>query len=521
MRSICISVIVLLGLLTNACTVMPVVGSHPDRGSLRPFTANESLEEYLRKARIFESEVLRSGFSSSGGCPPAQPCIEEVVVTAAKADATPSITNNQETGVDEGDIVKRAGDYIVLLRRGRLFSFALPRGKKPLRAVDHIDVAPPEEEDDAWYDEILSDERRIILLGYSHDLEASLIRTFSVARNGELSAGRSYFFKSADYFDSENYATRLVNGRLIFYTSRDLFDSPEGSTSGRIVGGHPRRSSKAFDSETTYQPVQQSLFPTVHTIANCELTAVRLKCDATSLVGPSVQLFYISSDAVYLWLNSVDLAVNYFMLGDRYVRRVAWKWRHRDVDDGDLAVIYRVPLDRRPPTVVQARGWPIDQFSFREVDGVLQVFTRDFEWGPRTRPAILDIPLSHFRNPLAPLPDDRYEYLPPIEGGINVNRFIGSSLLYADTVEDGDFFRSAVWIKNLKSEDPPKRIGLAHVAERIEPVGEVAVVIGVADRDALGLTSMRTGSQPSIGDTTWLKRAVQADERSHSFNFQL
>ena len=44
--------------------------------------------------------------------------------TAASADAagSESITNNQTQGVDEGDIVKRSGDHLVVLRRGRLFT---------------------------------------------------------------------------------------------------------------------------------------------------------------------------------------------------------------------------------------------------------------------------------------------------------------------------------------------------------------------------------------------------------------
>src|SRR5690348_1499452 len=47
------------------------------------------------------------------GADPLPPCPEEdaqVVVTGSRI-ATPSITNNQMAGVDEGDIVKRIGDH--------------------------------------------------------------------------------------------------------------------------------------------------------------------------------------------------------------------------------------------------------------------------------------------------------------------------------------------------------------------------------------------------------------------------
>ncbi|MDQ8030257.1 MAG: beta-propeller domain-containing protein, partial [Brevundimonas sp.] len=73
--------------------------------------------------------------------------------------ATESITNTQEVGVDEGGIVKASGDHLVVLRRGRLFTFSIAGGG--LRAIDRIDVPPPgreasEEEswDATWYDEM-------------------------------------------------------------------------------------------------------------------------------------------------------------------------------------------------------------------------------------------------------------------------------------------------------------------------------------------------------------------------------
>ena len=49
-----------------------------------------------------------------------------------------SITNTQEAGVDEGGIVKAAGDYLIVLRRGRLFTVRL--GDQDLQPVSMIDV---------------------------------------------------------------------------------------------------------------------------------------------------------------------------------------------------------------------------------------------------------------------------------------------------------------------------------------------------------------------------------------------
>jgi hypothetical protein len=97
---------------------------------------------------------------------------------------------------------------------------------------------------------------------------------------------------------------------------------------------------------------------------------------------------------------------------------------------------------------------------------------------------------------------------------------VGSSLLYDDWVEYEDRGRGSVWVKDLDSRAPPVRFPVDHWIERIEPVGDVAILIGTDDQSALGLTSIGTGSNPLLGKTTWLHRAVQADERSHSFNFR-
>ena len=147
-------VVLLATLAVSACSFTP-----PNTGpSLQPFSDQRPLEEFVRKAEIWSDESY-VGWGWSASCADdSDDCdmLEEIVVTGMKKQSNESITNNQEAGVDEGDIVKRVGDYIVMLRRGRLFTFALPTGGMPLRAIDYVDVAPPGEDIDAWYDEILN-----------------------------------------------------------------------------------------------------------------------------------------------------------------------------------------------------------------------------------------------------------------------------------------------------------------------------------------------------------------------------
>ena len=83
---------------------------------------------------------------------------------AADAPAADSITNVQTAGVDEGGIVKRAGDFLVILRRGRLFTVRV--GGDTLQPVALRDAyAPDTNPAGAWYDELLVDGPTVVVIG--------------------------------------------------------------------------------------------------------------------------------------------------------------------------------------------------------------------------------------------------------------------------------------------------------------------------------------------------------------------
>ena len=70
---------------------------------------------------------------------------------ASASAAGESITNVQTAGVDEGGIIKRHGDHLVILRRGRLFTVRI--GDDSLRPVAMVDAfAPGIEPGHSWYD---------------------------------------------------------------------------------------------------------------------------------------------------------------------------------------------------------------------------------------------------------------------------------------------------------------------------------------------------------------------------------
>ncbi|HYC73793.1 beta-propeller domain-containing protein [Brevundimonas sp.] len=126
-----------LVLLTLAC---PAGALAQEPATLQPVGSEQALQEIVAAAEGPDCD------DDPALCPKVEPAafddqseVQEIVVTGARA-AAPSITNNQEVGVDEGDVVKARGDTLVILRRGRLFTVTTAGGR--LRLVDTIEAYP-------------------------------------------------------------------------------------------------------------------------------------------------------------------------------------------------------------------------------------------------------------------------------------------------------------------------------------------------------------------------------------------
>ena len=111
--------------------------------------------------------------------------IERIQVTGSRVDSTfSSITNNQVNGIDEGDIVKVSGDYLLILRQGKIYSVRLSEyGAGEFNLPYEIDVIQPGWGKDVWYDELLVVEDIVLVLGYSYSLDASQILRFKINDN--------------------------------------------------------------------------------------------------------------------------------------------------------------------------------------------------------------------------------------------------------------------------------------------------------------------------------------------------
>src|SRR5262249_9124038 len=96
----------------------------PDDGA--SFGSDQEFQNYLKKKKKPRPPAHPRHSSFADEAAPAEPAptpaAEPSVASTPAGAAAESITNNQHAGVDEGGIVKTYGDYLVVLRRGRLFT---------------------------------------------------------------------------------------------------------------------------------------------------------------------------------------------------------------------------------------------------------------------------------------------------------------------------------------------------------------------------------------------------------------
>jgi len=450
---------------------------------------------------------------------------------AATASPDPSsatsITNNQEQGVDEGDIVKVRGDDLLILRRGRLYAVRMSAGRLVPKSV--ISVGPPGVSPASWYDEMLVHGDDVLVLGYGYERRATEVNRFHLDADGVLTYRDTILLRSGDYYSSRNYATRVVGHHLVLYTPVPLFEitHENGRNQNRPAVPATRTLTGAWrpaaDWDHVYRPVRKLGYsPLVHTVHFCDLSTPTFECRSQGVVGPYARTFYVSRRAVYLWVNSTprdpdELAPT----NDTYYHGFD---RHNAG-----AVVYRFPFDQSAVTAVVASGGPLDQFSFRETPGALQVLVTsdgqgDGMWGPEVTHGAMglyQIPLVMFSRDAPVLPPAMLRRVPHGEqNGMLQNRFVGDYVLYGS----GETWwrrshiagEQRVRVHHIPDGET-QEIPLTHGVDRIEPMARDAVIVGVQGSD-LHLTALALDADHARPAGHFVRPdAAQGETRSHGF----
>ncbi len=511
---------VLVIAMLAGCSAAP--GAEPRRStapSMRAFVGDKDLVTFLRRVSARQRQDQNSVMTATdvpvaapppAAMAPAAEAAQDVVVTAAKAQ---SITNTQEADVDEGGIVKVAGDHLVILRRGRLFSVSLAGNS--MRPIDHIDTFPPGASGDAWYDEMLVSGDHVIVVGFSYQRGGTEINRFRIASDGKLRFEDSYHLRSNDYYSASNYASRLIGSTLIFYTPLS-FDAaaPLAALPGlqRWTGDRDAPFARTLPATRLYVPEPLRRKPdgdlsTLHTVTQCDLTAPRLRCRATAVLGSSSRTFYVSSEAVYVWTYS-----------------------DRATTARSGAFVYRLPLDGSAPGAAQAWGGPVDQFSFAENRATrrLNVVVRadsagDAMWrSERTEgaAALLTLPIAAFGDGSQVAPATAYRTLPVGNDGWSFhNRFVGQYLIYSAAAFNEHRGDTPVYAVPL-SGGPIVRIAVPHGVDRLDIIGSDAIAIGNDTRERLGFSAIELNGKTRLGDTYFLPAAHEGERRSQAFFYR-
>ena len=523
------------GLVLVACIGLTVVTAYevppaelnswasPPSRTMRAFRSDSELRSYFRAIAARQKAIARraaGGGALQGFIDENQSSVALNSPPLAKSEAKDpqeSVTNVQHAGVDEGGIVKVHGNHLVVLRRGRLFTVAI--GDDALRPISVADAFGPDiNPDDTWYDEMLISENTIAVIGYSYDRGGTEIGLFKIDDKGQLTYQFTYHLRSNDYYSSRNYASRLIGNKLIFYTPSYLYPESEDPMQEFPAvrrwhrGAKDREFKRIVPATRVYRPEYVLRSPyglALHTVTVCDLSNGGFECEGTSVVGPSGRVFYVSPHSVFVWMSD---------------------WNREGLKPRMQSLVYRMPLDGSAPSALRVSGSPVDQFSFLESeDEQLNVLVRsesagDGMWSAERASgdlSLLRVPLASFSDGSETAPVNNYHPLPKPQGYTFQNRFIADYLLYGSgsgwgnpvKTEAGNIY-VAKW-----TTGESHVLKLVHGVDRIEAMGDDAVVVGTDGKD-LHFTAVRLGTVPEIAGRYAREGASQGELRSHGFFYK-
>lgn len=453
-----------------------------------------------------------------------------------------SITNTQVATVDEGDIVKLIGEYLLVLQDGRIFAVHFPS----MRLTDRQDVYRKTEDGDPigadWYDEMLVQGDQIIVTAYSYEDDASEITVMRLDQEtGRIEPRGVFLISSEDYYDVDNYATRLVGDRLIIYTPYKADDLV--SRRNRPVIRRWTNSEDFYDDEgqgrqildvrNIFRPVFGVSEAWVHAISVCPLGNVidrGLRCETTGFMGGDVAEMYVTSDAAYLWMSALSYD----------------EWAYDDCEAGTPppefgevppAAIYRMPIGRGEVEVMGARGMPIDQFGMDATATRFRGLAHFYRYACRDHDiersfALLNARQSRFRDRYVSARESEFERLPGLFAGGVENRFAGDMLVYGGRQRysrQPNRGQSLIGMSTVlhavpvSEPDARQEIGIGHSLIRLERMGDDAVIAtGYANGDGLRVSYVgldaENADNSGIRSSAFLFGRYESESRSHAFN---
>ena len=438
------------------------------------------------------------------------------------------ITNNQDASIDEGDIVKKLGRLLLILRRGHLYVIDTgERGAEHLVAIQDYTLAGSSRHDNIWYDEILTFDGGAALLGFNYEADAAEVFVFSLdPQNGLQPRGR-WRFAVEDYYSGEDYGARIRGNELVLSFSLDAQGLLEGKwpTAAR-VGGDDKliEASKTDLLRPDDIRVLDDLgaYPQVLAFLKCDLGELldgRFDCRSAAVVANEYSTTYVAADAEYV----ADLAWTH----KAYQRDDfnPWWWP----DDALPADLYQsrvVRLAEDPlesPGVVTFAGATDDRFSFKEEANGLYLVALEHPEAKIWTQVLQYIPTSAFQNPHGGKANERAR----IDGRARLVRMDDNALwmgLYESPDDDEYDGRAGRLVRQPLAGGAPIEQVLPFPAARIEMLRDHVLLFGTTgdrweeDPDAV-MTVLADKWTAHLGpERRYPDIRFDASDRSHAFN---
>lgn len=511
--------------------------------SLRPVLSPGELDTLVERGRQLDAQLLRreqrrlcgkpsSERNASVDCPENRrgkheddsATLDTIEVTGSRLKIADVITNNQESGVDEGDIVKKSGDRLVVLRDGTLYSMFIRReGRDTLELADQLKLAVDEGGEDVWYDEILVHGDRVILLGFNfgHRESVAELLLFRIDDAGRLHRDGRFWLRTEDYFSEDNYGARLQGDNLLISLSLPLELQGEmrwPKWSRRDVPAPRWRA--LVEAGDLHYPVFPSSDPHVHVLLQCpvaQLAGETLDCRATGFVADGDAVIYAMPEHVFLALGAWD-ALAYRQPG---FHPNAWQSDMPDAQRNGWrrTAVVRIPFASGQPLGVATVAGRVDEpFQFSgTADGGLHLLT-GLDQDEHGQFGLHRIDATDFSltpvsviAPRALVPKSGYR--PPVRfSGHNV--WVGQGRSAGE--ENAPF--SELWVQPLDGR-PAQQVRVPHSVEMLQPAFGRMLAVGMQPDEDLAMSWLEDAPQARLRSSQVFEGRLLAEGRSHALNF--
>jgi hypothetical protein len=382
---------------------------------------------------------------------------------------------------DPADIVKAVGDKLLVLRCGRLVVVGTEGG---LSVLDTVSI---ERDGGRWPwrpESVLARGNRVVVVirkpGYRHGPREARdlleLRSFGLQTDGTLVATGTTELRLARYRWNDEQL-QIVGDAFTLYTQVSLESEHFGLALPSVrEGGRWRPLLRPAELQ---RPVSRST--TAHVMIRCSLDA-GTTCTASGIIGGGTIDVRAEDDAVYAWTRSGPRA-----------------------DGLPDAAILRLPYDGAPATAVRTHGRPLHALAWRvDARGDLDAIAHRPAgiWGGSDGIWRVHVPSEVLRAGLRTLAANERRPLAvaPEEGWLAPARFVEDRVLYARYRERGCDGGTTLVVEEL-SDGRTHEIAVPHCIERIDVVGDTALVIDARNSDRAEMSAIPLGLQPALGDT--------------------